>query len=215
MSSEVIIYTDENGEINLDVSLENETVWLNQKQMGELFSRAPNTINEHIKKIYKEEELEEISTTRNFRIVQTEGKREVEREVIFYNLDMIISVGYKVSSKRATQFRKWATKILKNYLIKGYALNQKKLQETQLNELTATIELIKNSIEHKPLKDDEAKGLFEIINNYAKSWALLQSYDEDSLQVLAGTEEEKFILDYDEARAAILDSAFRGELFKA
>ena len=169
MSSEVLIYTDENGRIDLTVSLDNDTVWLNQKQMGELFEKSTKTINEHVNNVFKEGELEESSTIRNFRTVQKEGKREVEREIQFYNLDMIISLGYRVNSKRATSFRKWATKILKEYLVKGYALNQKKIKDNQLKELTQTIELIKNSLEHKNIQNDEAKGLFDIINNYAKS----------------------------------------------
>ena len=115
----VVLYTDDKGHVSLEVSLENETVWLSQKQMAELFDKTAPTINEHIKNVYAEGELEESSTIRNFRIVQTEGKREVERDVAFYNLDVIISVGYRVKSKRGTQFRIWASKILKEYLIKG------------------------------------------------------------------------------------------------
>jgi prophage maintenance system killer protein len=203
MSNEVLIYTDENGEINLDVSLENDTVWLSQKQMGILLGKSTKTVNEHIKNIYKEKELEENSTIRNYRTVQIEGKREVERDVNYYNLDVIISVGYRVKSKRGTQFRIWATKILKEYLIKGYSINQKKFQQKQLNELTLTIELIKNSLQNKTIEDDEAKGLFDIINNYAKSWSLLQSYDEDSLASPQGTSEQKFALKYQETKQAI------------
>ncbi len=212
MNNEVLLYTDENGDVSLDVSLENETVWLSQKQMAELFDKNVKTVNEHIKNMYKEGELEEDSTIRNFQIVQLEGKREVTREINYYNLDVIISVGYRVKSKRGTQFRIWATKILKDYLVKGYVINQKTVQESQLNELTATIKMIKNSIENKELSSDEAKGLLDIINNYAKSWAILQSYDENSLKNLSGTEEVRFILDYDEATASI--SELKKELIR-
>ncbi|MDA3909487.1 MAG: virulence protein RhuM/Fic/DOC family protein [Sulfurimonas sp.] len=203
MSNEVLIYTDENGEINLDVSLENETVWLSQKQMGELLDKNTKTINEHIKNIYKEQELEENSTIRKFQTVQVEGKREVKRDVNYYNLDVIISVGYRVKSKRGTQFRIWATKILKEYLIEGYSINQKRFQQKQLNELSSTIELIKNSLENKNIENDEAKGLFDIINNYAKSWSILQSYDEDSLASIQGTTQHRFTLEYKEIKQAI------------
>ena len=199
----VILYTDEQGQVSLEVSLENETVWLSQKQMAELFDKTAPTINEHIKNVYAEGELEENSTIRNFRIVQTEGKREVERDVIFYNLDVIISVGYRVKSKRGTQFRIWASKILKEYIIKGYALNHQRINAQSLHELTATMELVRKSIESKELSNNEAKGLFDIINNYAKTWALLQGYDSDALHVLQGTCEERFVLDYDEAKHAI------------
>lgn len=212
MNNEVLLYTDEDGRVNLDVSLKNETVWLSQRQMAELFDKNVKTVNEHIKNVYKEGELEENSTIRNFQTVQLEGKREVQRDINYYNLDVIISVGYRVKSKRGTQFRIWATKILKEYLVKGYAVNQKTVQESQLNELTETINLIKNSIEDKELRSDEAKGLLDIINRYAKSWAILQGYDENSLENIVGTEEVRFILDYDEAEAAI--SELKKELMK-
>jgi len=209
MSNEVLIYTDENGEINLDVSLENETVWLSQKQMELLFDRERSVITKHINNVFKEGELEKKTVCANFAHTANDNKTY---NVKFYNLDVIISVGYRVKSKRGTQFRIWATKILKEYLIKGYALNQKKLQDIQLNELTATIELIKNSIENKELKSDEAKGLFDIINNYAKSWSLLQSYDENSLESPDGTITQDFALNYGEVKPAI--EQLKAELIK-
>ncbi len=203
MNSEVLIYTDDNGEIDLTVSLENDTVWLNQKQMVELFGRDKSVISRHIKNIFKDNELNENSSVAKNATVQFEGKREVLREVEYYNLDMIISLGYRVNSKRATEFRKWATKILKEYMIKGYVLNQKKIKDTNLQELTSTIELIKNSLAHKTIQNDEAKGLFDIINNYAKSWSLLQSYDEDSLESRQSTATQKFTLNYNDVKKAI------------
>jgi len=199
----VILYTDEQGHVSLEVNLEKETVWLSQKQMSELFDKNVKTINEHIGNVFKEGELEENSTIRNFRIVQIEGQREVERDIAFYNLDVIISVGYRIKSKRGTQFRIWASKILKEYLIKGYAINQQRLSKQGLNELTATMELVRKSIETKELSSNEAKGLLDIINNYAKTWALLQGYDSDKLDALQGTCEERFVLNYDEAKHAI------------
>ena len=135
----VVLYTDDLGHVSLEVSLENETVWLSQKQMAELFDKTAPTINEHIKNVY------------------AEGKREVERDVAFYNLDVIISVGYRVKSKRGTQFRIWASKILKDYLIKGYALNHQRINAQSLSELTATMELVRKSIETKELSSNEAK----------------------------------------------------------
>jgi hypothetical protein len=161
MNNEVLLYTDENGNVSLDVSLENETVWLSQKQMVELFGRDKSVISRHIKNIFKDQELDENSTVAKNATVQMEGNREVVREVEYYNLDMIISLGYRVNSKSATQFRIWATKILKEYLVKGYAINQKTVQKSQLNELTETINLIKNSIENKELiRKGEATYLF-------------------------------------------------------
>ena len=196
----VILYTDEQGHVSLEVSLENETVWLSQKQMAELFDKNVKTINEHIGNVFKEGELEQNSVIRNFRITASDGKNY---DVAHYNLDVIISVGYRVKSKRGTQFRIWASKILKDYLIKGYALNHQRINAQSLNELTATMELVRKSIESKELSSNEAKGLLDIINNYAKTWALLQGYDSDALHALQGTLNQRFILDYDEAKDAI------------
>ncbi len=196
----IVIYTDEQGQAALDVNLENETVWLSQKQMSALFDKNVKTINEHIGNIFKDCELEQNSVIRNFRITAADGKNY---DVAHYSLDVIISVGYRVKSKRGAQFRIWTNKILKNYLIKGYALNQKRLDDKSLHELTATIELVRKSIEAKELGSDEAKGLFDIIGRYAKTWALLQAYDSDSLGERDGTTGQKFTLDYDEAKRAI------------
>ena len=206
--SEIVIYDD--GSVKLETTVEKDTIWLSQKQMGELFEKSTKTINEHIGNIFKEGELEKSSTVRKFRIVQTEGKREVEREIDFYSLDVIISVGYRVKSKRGTQFRIWATKILKEYLLKGYALDQERLKKEKLAELERTIETIKQAVESKALAENEAKGFIEIIGNYAKSWALLQGYDEQTLQEVVATKENRFILDYDEAKEAI--AALKKEL---
>ncbi|KFL35158.1 MULTISPECIES: RhuM family protein [unclassified Sulfurospirillum] len=196
----VVLYTDDKGQVSLEVSLENETVWLSQKQMSELFDKNVKTINEHIGNVFKEGELEQNAVIRNFRITASDGKNY---DVVHYNLDVIISVGYRVKSKRGTQFRIWASKILKEYLIKGYALNHQRINAQSLNELTATMELVRKSIETKELSSNEAKGLLDIINNYAKTWALLQGYDSDALYALQGTLNQRFILDNDEAKNAI------------
>jgi len=152
----VVLYTDDLGQVSLEVSLENETVWLSQKQMADLFDVKIPAINKHIKNILNEGELE-ISTISKMEIVQQEGERKVKREVEFYNLDMIVSLGYRVNSKRATEFRKWATNVLKQYLIKGYALNHQRINAQSLSELTATMELVRKSIESKELSSNEAR----------------------------------------------------------
>ena len=198
--SKIIIYDD--GNVELKTTIENETIWLNQKQMGILFDKSPKTISEHINNIFKEGELDKNSVIRNFQITAKDGKKY---KVIHYNLDVIISVGYRVKSKGGTQFRIWATKILKDYLIKGYALNQERLKQQKFNELDKTIKLIKQSLQNEELNIKEAKGFVEIVGKYAKSWALLQGYDEQSLQEIAQTKEQKFILDYDEAKKAIAE----------
>ena len=198
--SDVVIYED--GSVALNTTIENETVWLSQKQMGELFGKSKKTISEHINNIFKEGELEKDSVVRKFRTTASDGKTY---NVDFYNLDVIISVGYRVKSKQGTQFRIWANKILKEYLINGYVLNQKQLQQKKLDELDKTIQLIKQGLEQETFGTTEAKGFVEIISNYAKSWALLQGYDEQSLEEVAQTKEQKFILDYDEALEAIAE----------
>ena len=201
--NEVIIFQDDNGEINLDVSLTNETVWLNQKQLCLLFDRDKSVISRHTRNIFREGELDKSSTVAKNATVQKEGVREVVREVDYYNLDMIISLGYRVNSKRATQFRIWATKVLKDHIVKGYSVNENRLEIIGLNELTQTIELLKNTIDSGDLALVEAKGLLDVILNYAKTWTLLQGYDEDSLVNQVDDKEEKFVLDFDEAKEAI------------
>ena len=198
--SDIVIYDD--GNVELKTTVENESIWLSQAQMGELFGKSKKTISEHIGNIFKEGELEKNSVARNFRTTASDGK---EYSVMHYNLDVIISVGYRVKSKWGTQFRIWATNILKEYLIKGYALNQKKLQQQKLEELNQTIKLIKQGLQNQELSTTEAKGFVEIVGNYAKSWALLQGYDEQSLEEVAQTKQQIFILDYDEAKEAIAE----------
>ena len=201
--SDVIVF--ENEKIVINVTVEEETLWLTQKELSELFGVTVATINEHIKNIYKEEELTKDATIRKFLIVRQEGKREVKREIEHYNLDLILSVGYRVKSKIATKFRQWASKILKQYLLDGYALNKDRLQQKKLEELDKTIQLIKQGLENRALNVTEAKGFVEIVSDYAKSWALLQGYDEQSLQEVVEHREQKFVLDYDEALEAIAE----------
>lgn len=140
--NDLIKYND--GEIELAISIENETVWLTQKQIAELFDKDVRTINDHIKAIYKEEELLENSTIRNFRIVQKEGNREVTRDVLHYNLDVVISIGYRANSKKATKFRQWATKVLKEYIFNGYAINSHKITEQRLLNLENDMQVVKS-----------------------------------------------------------------------
>jgi len=201
--SDVVIYED--GSVAIDARVEYETLWLNRKQIAELFDVNIPAISKHIKNIYSSEELSPGATVSKMETVQKEGSREVRREQEFFNLDMIIAVGYRVNSKRATQFRIWATGILKEYIIEGYALNKERLQHQKLEELTQTIQLIKQGLNSEALSMAEAKGFVEIVSDYAKSWALLQGYDEQSLQVITEHTEQKFILDYDEALEAIAE----------
>lgn len=162
---QVIIYQTTNGETSIDVKLENETVWLTQAQMAELFSTDRTSIAKHVSNVYKTQELDANSTCAKIAQVQIEGNRTIKRPTNFYNLDMIISIGYRVNSKRGTQFRIWANKILKEYLIKGYAINQQAKLE-QLDDLKKTVQLLSNVIAHKELTADEANGLLHVITDY-------------------------------------------------
>ena len=201
--SDVVIYND--GSIVLDTRIDKDSIWLSQKQMANLFDVVSDTISYHLKNIYKSGELGKESTTEKISVVQKEGSREVKRKISFYNLDAIISVGYRVNSKKATQFRIWATGVLKEYILKGYALDKERLRGEKLHELTQTLALIKQGLENSALSLDEAKGFMQIVTDYARSWALLQGYDEQTLPEVAQTKEQKFILDYDEALEAIAE----------
>ncbi len=200
--SEIIIY--ENGNVSLNVTLKSETIWLSQKQLGELFGVQRPAITKHLKNIFVAKELDEKMVCSILEHTTKHGalKDEVQRtKTKYYNLDAIISVGYRVNSTQATKFRIWATKILKDYLLKGYAINQERLKKQKLDELNNTLSLIKNSIGFAD--EHQAKGFVQIISNYAKSWALLQGYDEQSLEEIMQHKEQNFTLDYDEAKKAI------------
>ncbi|MFN3693521.1 MAG: RhuM family protein [Ignavibacterium sp.] len=201
-AGEIIIYKSKEGP-KLEVRLEEDTVWLTQKQMALLFDKGVPTINEHIKNIYKEGELQQSSTIRKFRIVQKEGGRYVEREIDFYNLDVIISVGYRVKSLRGTQFRIWATKTLREHLVKGYTINEKQLLQSrnQLKELQNTIDFLKEKTKHELLAGQE-KEILDLLSSYSKTLTLLEQYDKEKLAV-AKKAKGKFILTYEESRKVI------------
>ena len=161
--SDIVVYN--NGELELNVSVEQDTIWLTQKQIAELFQKDVKTVNEHVKSIYKDEELNENPTIRKYRIVQKEGNREVSREVNHYSLDMIISVGYRVNSKTATKFRQWATTVLKNYITNGYVINAEKITNERFVSLEKQVNLLSedvNILKSKELKSKELKsqGIF-------------------------------------------------------
>jgi hypothetical protein len=197
-SSEIKIYKTENGNTSIEVKLEKETVWLSQKQMAELFEKDTDTIGLHLKNIYKSEELDEFSTTDKYSVVQKEGDRNVKRQIKYYNLDAIISVGYRVNSKRGILFRKWSTQLLKEYLIKGFAINQEKLekQNKQLLELKETVKILSNVVSNKELSNDESKGLLDIISDYSYALDVLDKYDYQSLKIEDITTNETYQLTY-------------------
>jgi hypothetical protein len=163
--NKIIIYQTEDGQTQIDVRLENETVWLTQAQMAELFQTDRTSIVRHINNIYKVEELDRESTCAKIAQVQIEGKRNVKRNIPYFNLDMIISVGYRVNSKRGVKFRQWANKVLKQYLIKGYAVNER-IRKEQIGELRQLVGMLGRTIQNQPLlSNDETNALFEVVKD--------------------------------------------------
>jgi prophage maintenance system killer protein len=200
-NSEIKIYKSDDGSTEIQVKLDNETVWLSLMQMTELFLRDKSVISRHIKNIFTEKELEERATVAKFATVQVEGDRQVERKVEYYNLDVIISVGYRIKSQRGTQFRIWANKILKDYLIKGYSINEKRLlqQNEQLKQLQESVKLLGNVLNYKALSEEESVGLLKIISDYAYALDILDQYDYQNLEITETSGKETYQLTYEEA----------------
>jgi len=176
--SELIFYTSKDGSVQLGAQLERETIWLTQKQMALLFEKDTDTIGLHVRNIYKEGELEEKSTTEESSVVQQEGRRKVLRKVRFYNLDVIISTGYRVKSRRGTEFRIWATNVLRQHLVQGYTVNEKRLKE-----LKRTLKLAADISARKALTGDEATLLLQTISEYAAALDLLDDYDHQRVTI--------------------------------
>ncbi|MBL1319717.1 MAG: virulence protein RhuM/Fic/DOC family protein [Methylophaga sp.] len=185
MNNEILIYQTEDNEVAVRLDGERDTLWLNQKQMATLFDKDVRTISEHLKNIYKEQELDEKATVQKFRIVQLEGKREVKREIEHYSLDAIISVGYRVNSKKGTQFRIWATQRLRDYLVDGYAINQQRF-DSNAAELKQAIALIRKAAQSPELTAEAGSGLVEIVSRYTQTFLWLQQYDEGLLNEPSG-----------------------------
>lgn len=198
----IVIYTCEDGTTQLDVKLDGESVWLSQQQLSLIFQTDRTSILRHINNIYKTGELEENSTCAKIAQVRIEGKRKVIREIPFYNLDMIISVGYRVNSKTATSFRKWATSILQQYLIKGYAINQQRLDN--YNELKDVVRLMSRTIAlQNEVTTNEYDGLFNVIGDYVYALDTLDRYDYQELSIDKTTKKEPFKATYNNAMEAI------------
>lgn len=174
---QIQIFTGEDGQSHLEVTLEQETVWLSQAQMAELFNTKRPAITKHLSNIYKSGELSEDSTCSILEHVAEHGQRYRTKH---YNLDAIISVGYRVSSKRATHFRKWATQVLKEHLVQGYTLNQRRLTERGI-EFEQAVSLLSRTLTNQGLVSTEGEAVARVISDYARSWSLLQGYDEQQL----------------------------------
>ncbi len=199
------IYLLEDGKTEISVQLNKDTVWLSINQMVDLFERDKSVISRHINNVFKEKELSRKATVAKYATVQNEGGREVERIIEYYNLDVIISVGYRIKSKRGTQFRIWANKILKDYLIRGYVLNEKWLsqQNDQLNDLKKSVKILSNIVNYKTLTNNESSGLLKIISDYAYALDILDQYDYQKLEIKDTSGKEYYQLTYEEVIAQI------------
>lgn len=221
MKDKIEIYSNNEGiQVEIKVHFEKESVWLSQKLMAELFDKDPDTIGLHLKNIFVSGELDEPSTTEYFSVVQKEGNREVSRKIKYYNLDAIISVGYRVNSKQGTQFRQWATKRLKNHLVKGYTINEELLQKQQQNliDLQSQIDVLNQKAMDK--KKTLTEGFLSIIYKYSRSFELLSKYDSDSLSTENLHKNVIYSINYDDVKRAVtglkkdlIEKGEAGELF--
>ena len=197
--NKIVIYQTDNGQTQIDVRLENETVWLSQAQMAELFQTDRTSILRHINNIYRVDELDRESTCAKIAQVQTEGKRQVRRTIPYYNLDMIISVGYRVNSKRGIRFRQWANNILKQYLIKGYAISER-IRHEQVGELRQLVGMLGRTIQSQPLlTTNESQALFDVVTDYTYALDTLDNYDYQRLTIEKTTQKERFHATYENA----------------
>ncbi len=203
---ELVLFNSYDGKVSLSVAVENETVWLTLDQLAELFGRNKSTVSRHITNIYDEGELDRPATVANFATVQQEGKRQVERNIEYYNLDVIISVGYRVKSQRGVEFRRWANNVLKEYILKGYALNDIRLK--QLGEVVRLMQRTQDSL--------DSKQVLTVIENYSRALDLLDAYDHQNMQRPAG-DQAVYVLSYEECRRVIDSMRFgnESELFGA
>ena len=200
-NNQIVIYLSEDGQTQVDVRLENETVWLTQQQIAELFNTKRPAITKHLKNIYASEELDETSTCSILEHVGNTGKQTYRTK--YYNLDVIISVGYRVNSKNATRFRQWANKVLKQYLMKGYAVNER-MRKEQIGELRQLVGMLGRTIQNQPLlSNDETDALFKVVTDYTYALDTLDNYDYERLTINKTTKEEPFHATYDNAMEAI------------
>ena len=201
--NKIVIYQTEDGQTQIDVRLENDTVWLTQAQMAELFETDRTSIVRHINNIYRVDELEREATCAKIAQVQTEGKRQVTRTIPYFNLDMIISVGYRVNSKRGIKFRQWANRVLKDYLVKGYAINER-IRKEQIGELRQLVQMVGRTIQNQDVADtSESQDLLNVVVDYTYALDTLDNYDYERLSIQKTTKEEPFHATYENAMEAI------------
>ena len=205
--SSIVIYTTDDNQVSLDVKMEGDTIWLSQAQMSELFDKDRTVIGRHINNIFKEGELQKDLVCAKIAHTEKYGRREGHYQVVFteyYNLDVIISVGYRVKSKRGTQFRIWANKVLKDYIIKGYAINEK-IKVERYNELKGVVRLLSNTINaQEKLSCDQSQGLLAVVTDYVYALDTLDRYDYQELTIEETTKNELFHATYENAIQAIM-----------
>ena len=208
---EIVIYRTADNQVQLDVRMEKDTVWLNLNQMAYLFDRDKSVISRHIRDIYNDQELIKEATVAKNATVQIEGNREIVRSIDYYNLDVIISVGYRVKSLRGVQFRQWASKILKDHLIKGYTINER-IRRNQINELRQLVQIVGRTLQSKALLDEgktvedaanEQTALFDVVVDYTYALDTLDNYDYERLSIEKTTSEEQFHATYENAMQTI------------
>ena len=204
--NQIVIYQTDNGQTAIDVRVENETVWLSQAQMADLFQKDRSDISRHINNVFKEGELDRKVVCANFAHTTQHGAikgKTQNKGVILYNLDVIISVGYRVKSQRGVQFRQWANKVLKEYLIKGYVVNEK-IRLNQIGELRQLVGMLGRTIQNQPLlSNEETNALFEVVTDYTYALDTLDNYDYQRLTIEKTTKEESFHATYENAMAEI------------
>ncbi|MGO1328562.1 MAG: RhuM family protein [Idiomarina loihiensis] len=196
---QIQIFESQDGQAQLEVALDKETVWLSQEQMAELFGRERSVVAKHIRNIFKDDELDRNSVCANFAHTASDGKTY---QVGYFNLDVIISVGYRVKSQRGVQFRQWATRVLKEHLVEGYTLNQRRLQERGI-EFEQALNLLSRTLSNQGLVSEAGEAVAEVISEYARSWSLLQGYDEQVLAEIGTRQNGMQALDPDNATDAI------------
>jgi len=201
-TGEIIIYQTEDGQTKLDVKLERETIWLNLDQMATLFGRDKSVISRHLNNVFKSQELLRKSVVAKNATTASDGKTYM---MDYYNLDAIISIGYRVNSKRGTEFRIWATGVLKDHIVKGYTVNEKRLRDEniRLKELQETVDLLGRIIDQRQLVGQEAEGLLKVVADYSQALKLLDDYDYNRLTIGDVTEQPRFAISYEAARSAI------------
>ena len=195
-SGSLIIYSGNKGKVELRADTDKETIWASLDQIGDLFDVQKAAISKHLKNIFESGELTEQATVSKMETVQIEGSRSIKRSIEFYNLDAVIAVGYRVNSKKATQFRIWATQTLREYLIKGIVINNdriKKLPDRILNDLEEKISFIQRTIRKRELNQSETDSLLSVIHDYANSWKFLKEYDEGELKLRKGNDKEMMV----------------------